>query len=197
MGLRDAQIQTKLIGLTDNTLTFDKAVDMAQIMEKAQIDSISIQEKIKSEGTSVSIHKLDKNGFTRNQNNKEFLCFRCGLLHKNISDCQHKNSVCNYCTKVGHLSKVCMANPNASVKFPKKFRSVSNTLTNKSNIKSLDLQNSIDSNDNLPDDASKGMNVINICTMDRSSDIYKKIILPVKLMANQYISSWIPELVSL
>ena len=104
-GIGNVQIQTKL--LSEKSLTFKKAFDMAVAMETASENSKSISNMSmtsQSQGASVNVlhkGKFKSSSFKNDKSGRSGGCFRCGNKH-NPDQCKYKESTCFGCGKVGH-----------------------------------------------------------------------------------------------
>ena len=115
-GINDEHIQTCL--LAESTLTYTKAVDIAQGMEAAARNSqILLSSTILS--TDGEIHKVCQ---TRRK------CYRCGKTNHIATQCRFKNAKCHNCGKEGHISTVCRS----------KVKSKPNVYVNRPAIKRID-----------------------------------------------------------
>ncbi len=111
VGIRNSATQKKLLG-EPNTLSFEKAVQIAVSMELAARDCAELNRATTgtfedSGRASVSgVHKLfDKRPQRGERQVKR--CYRCGNESHLANVCRHKDTVCGQCNKVGHLRKVC------------------------------------------------------------------------------------------
>jgi len=93
--------------LTENELTSTHAVEIAKGMEAA--DKKSRQFKGATDGV---MNKLTGNP-------PQQPCFCCGKQNHKASSYYFKDATCNHCGKKGHISKVCQAPRNPSVKSEK------------------------------------------------------------------------------
>ena len=102
-GLKSEQIQNKL--LTQEDLTFAKALSIAIAAETASKDAIELRSR------SSAIHKLEKsNGSHTNARNRpsaQGKCYRCLGKNHSPNDCYFKSTVCNRCQKTGHIQRAC------------------------------------------------------------------------------------------
>ena len=113
-GVKHDTIQTRL--LAEKELTFDKALQLAQAVEAAEMNS-----KVLKKGTVVVPHDVPseakvlyaKQGKIRDLEKAKGdrptpTCYRCGGPHL-APECSHIDTQCRYCKKKGHLAKVCRA----------------------------------------------------------------------------------------
>ena len=96
-GLRSEGTRKRL--LTEKTLTFAKAIDVAQNHETASKDTqMKAAEPLPSGNSTV--HKVtsppQKEG-----------CYRCGLTNHKAKDCRFKEATRHKCGKKGHIKRVC------------------------------------------------------------------------------------------
>ena len=107
-GTFDKRIQRRLLGEAD--LTYQKAYDLAMVMESAQKESNDLQQTTSQ--SAATLHAV-RGSNTRSGQLKTTLClgriascYHCGGQHK-TSDCCFKNEKCRYCGKKGHIVQVC------------------------------------------------------------------------------------------
>ncbi|KAK9963562.1 hypothetical protein ABG768_006735, partial [Culter alburnus] len=96
-GINDDVIQRRLLG--EATLSFTKAMEIAQGMESAALHAKDIQ---KASGSA----KSDVFHVTKAVKVKAVECYRCGGAHY-ASACKFKDTVCHNCGKKGNLAKKC------------------------------------------------------------------------------------------
>ena len=106
-----------LFKMKKEDLTFLKAIEIATQIE----DAAKCAKETVSQERSLDVHTVQKQKFKPSKNSKrsqqtkiqkkrdfpEGTCGRCGNSHS--KPCRFKESVCNYCQKVGHLEKVCLS----------------------------------------------------------------------------------------
>ncbi len=94
-GINDYVIQYRLLG--EATLSFTKAMEIAQGMESAALHAKDIQK---------ASDKLQSDVFhvTETVKVKTVECYRCGGAHY-ANACKFKETVCHICGKKGHLAK--------------------------------------------------------------------------------------------
>ncbi|XP_044166137.1 uncharacterized protein K02A2.6-like [Acropora millepora] len=121
-GLRKEPIQRKL--LSEKTLDFAKALQIAQSMEMAERKS----SELKDSGSSgmfktEEVHRLGAKArkpkkFSKEKGEKsKGACYRCGNTEHNSSECKYKKYRCDACGKVGHLKKVCRSKESKDAKY--------------------------------------------------------------------------------
>ena len=110
-GLKSEVMQKRL--LTEDDLTFESAVKLAQGMEAADRSATAFKEL---ESTASSVKKVIS---------QVKPCYRCGRSGHNEKDCKFRDAECHYCHKKGHIASVCRsknskfrppANPHTSRK---------------------------------------------------------------------------------
>lgn len=102
-GINNEACQRKL--LSEDGLTFAKALEIAMNMEIAQRD---VQQLRKGDGAAaVSVNKV--NGKQRHSPSAQKECYRCKGKNHSAADCYFKDSRCHKCNKVGHIQKACRA----------------------------------------------------------------------------------------
>ncbi len=92
-GLSNENIQRKL--LTEEALTFQRAVDTAMSMETVTRESQHLKSSLKVHAVSVSPPQGgDK-------------CFRCGKSNHHERDCYYREQLCHNCKRKGHIARLC------------------------------------------------------------------------------------------
>lgn len=113
-GLRSQKIKSRLI--EEKNLTFDKAKQIAISMEASgegvemlnrRIHDVNLSDIKKPQHQSSYGPSGSK--VTNKNTNK---CFRCGSETHLANTCAHKNTICGFCKKKGHLQRVCLAFTN-------------------------------------------------------------------------------------
>ena len=105
-GLRMIKIQQRLLQM--EKLTLAKAIEIAQSMEHAEINTKELQEQF-----ATKIHKVSrpKEQHDRrpdlHKKQSQTKCYRCGYTNHTADKCKYKEYTCNVCKKKGHLGKVC------------------------------------------------------------------------------------------
>ena len=110
VGLKDEATQRAL--LTESSLTFDKAVEVATAREAAAKDS----KEMGNRPTSINFSNNSKTKYNQKENNKQKSnstkampkspCNGCGGRHWK-SDCPFKNAECFSCHEKGHIKSKC------------------------------------------------------------------------------------------
>lgn len=105
-GINNDSIQRRL--LSETTLTFKKALDIALAQETAESNAKDLKRGQSSEVHTLShknnSHRYEQKNATGNPSSSE--CYRCGGRHL-AKDCRHRDTECNFCKKSGHLYKMC------------------------------------------------------------------------------------------
>ena len=137
--LRDRFIQginnsdTQHLLLTDKTMTFQKAVDLARSRETATKEIAGFSQplvevnRIHNSTHKSSVRKTKPPMGQSNANIKPSQpCSGCGGMHWK-KDCQFKNAECFHCHRKGHLAKCCRVpkNPNKSNNYGKAVNTIS------------------------------------------------------------------------
>lgn len=92
-------IQYRLLG--EATLTFKRALDIAQAMETAA-NNINDIKNANSGAQPCAVHLVSKE--KRGKLLKSMECYSCGGAHF-ANDCSFKDLVCHNCQKKGHIAK--------------------------------------------------------------------------------------------
>ena len=98
-GVCDDTLQRTLLAVAK--LTYDKAYELAVLHESAAQNS----HLLSSSTTAVQYTDPGLPG-TRDQSKKP--CYRCGGKHS-FKTCRFKDFVCNFCSKKGHIQRVCQS----------------------------------------------------------------------------------------
>ncbi|XP_078029629.1 uncharacterized protein LOC144465141 [Epinephelus lanceolatus] len=105
-GINDDRIQRRL--LSEDGLTFDKALQFAQAMEAANRDIVDLhgmKEQGKWSRMAGSVNKVND---TRSKPQRDMkTCYRCGGDSHLAKDCRFANEKCHNCGKVGHIKRAC------------------------------------------------------------------------------------------
>lgn len=112
-GIADERIQRLL--LTEKELTLDKAYKVCiaeetashdtNVLKGEHVNKIASQKEKKPTSTFARSSKSFEKKFTPTKKKK---CYRCGDESHLAPRCKHINTRCNFCKKIGHLSKVCL-----------------------------------------------------------------------------------------
>ena len=116
-GLRKEAIQRKL--LSERDLTFNKALQIAQSMEMAELQSAELKDTgLSGSASTATIHQINSKSMQSTQakpepkKEQDKECFRCGGKDHLANTCRFIKYKCNSCGKKGHLAKVCRSKPN-------------------------------------------------------------------------------------
>ena len=104
-GLTDATIQNRL--LTQKTLNFAKAVEMAKAMESAAKESQEFRQTERETTSSADAHRVTKQERRDEKVAKSKPCYRCGGRNHDAEECYYKDKDCFNCDKKGHTKKMC------------------------------------------------------------------------------------------
>ena len=100
-GVSSEACQRKL--LSEDRLTFARAVELAVNMETAHRDA---QQLRKCEEVTASVHKV-KEKQKWGSHIKQDGCYRCKGKNHSAAECYYKHAKCHKCDKVGHIQKAC------------------------------------------------------------------------------------------
>ena len=108
-GISDQRIQRRL--LAEPTLTFDKALELAQAAEAADRNARELDKGVQP----TPVHNVANTGGRSRQRggprqgggSRTSDCYRCGGRNHKPEHCHFKDSECHHCKKKGHLAKVC------------------------------------------------------------------------------------------
>ena len=105
-GLRSETTQKRLLAVPD--LKLQDALDMATAMEAAATNSKALQQNEVDSSASIKRFSSSSQQSSRPAAMKPAkLCYRCGQGDHHHSKCPHKETICHYCHKKGHLARVC------------------------------------------------------------------------------------------
>lgn len=108
-GLNQEHIQKRL--LAEKELTLDNAIKTAVAMETAGKDATELQTRRapvnKISHTQKQKQKPEHKQELKFPAKRNSQCYRCGGKHR-TNTCFHRNSMCTYCGKTGHLENVCL-----------------------------------------------------------------------------------------
>lgn len=104
-GVNHSGIQRKL--LSEGDITYTQAFTIAQSIEAAERDA----KKLGSSGDAVTTTPPPHTSIHHTHNpprssSSTLTCYRCGEPHL-ATHCRHKDTVCRFCKKRGHIAKVC------------------------------------------------------------------------------------------
>lgn len=114
VGVRDPHTKNRLMELSQgDDYTYAKAVSTAQALEAASKNSQECSGEVRASGSQVYQVKHSK-GKQQQQfrptshqpKSENSECYRC-LGHHKQQDCRHKNDICNFCKKMGHIYRAC------------------------------------------------------------------------------------------
>ena len=107
-GINNEATQRRL--LSEDKLTFKKALEIAQTQEMATTNARTLQKGnvATEEGTSETVHKVSpRRPTTRQQGNTG--CSLCGKPNHSRSEYRFKEARCHNCGKIGHIKSVCQS----------------------------------------------------------------------------------------
>ena len=119
-GIEDSAIQKRL--LSERTLDFQKALDIAASMEAASRDVKSMG--VDSVRQPISVHKMSSRRVPLPKSSSVSACYRCNGKDHSPNNCIYREYSCHFCKKKGHLKKA------------------RNKLRNRGNVKRLDDESS-------------------------------------------------------
>ena len=109
VGINDTRMQRRLLAEHYHDLTLEKVMDVCIAMEAAGTNVQSLQEtQGRPAATSINTVPSGKANKGRKTFQANKSCMRCGSDAHSSNDCKHKTTKCNFCSKIGHLERVCM-----------------------------------------------------------------------------------------
>ena len=104
--ISDQRIQRRLLAEPD--LTFDKALELAQVAEAADSNTCKLDQGMKT----TPVHNLTTSsrqggGPRKGGGPRASICYSCGGGSHKPDQCRFKDSECHHCKKKRHLAKVC------------------------------------------------------------------------------------------
>lgn len=112
-GLSDDDIRIKILQ-EKSKITYKEIVEFATNISMSKAEAV-----IHKKEPILQIKRQTNNTRTpKSQNNTSFKlpyhqCYRCGDTRHRANECRHKNTVCDFCGKSGHLSKICLQRINS------------------------------------------------------------------------------------
>ena len=104
--------------LSEKTLNFDSALQLAKAIESAERDTRHLQAQNQSTSTAPQVHYSSGQKVATNNEKGELtkqaspvVCYRRGGPHL-ASRCRFSQTVCHACKKRGHLARVCRSKAN-------------------------------------------------------------------------------------
>ena len=99
-GLRSEGTRKRL--LTENKLTFSKALEIAQSLEAATKDA-QLKFSDQAPNGPGTVHKVKSPPPKKTPE----ACYRCGLTNHKAADCRLKDATCHKCGRKGHIQRAC------------------------------------------------------------------------------------------
>ena len=120
-GINDDAVQRRL--LSEQNLTFDKALTTAQGLEAAAKNPRELHHDKKPSVGNGEVHKVARDSGPRRerregqtlQGGANTVRYRCGKPGHSPIKCRHRGAKCHSCGKVGHLRSVCRSKPQKAV----------------------------------------------------------------------------------
>lgn len=166
-GLRSKRTRSRLIEEKD--LTFEKALEIALSME-ASGEGAEIFEKRSHDVNYTDSRSMKVTNTTKKK------CYRCGSEAHLASVCRHKETVCSFCKKPGHLQRVCLKYQSQGEK------SKAIGMKKKMHANLLEAGNSSEEEERLQVNEPEIDEVLTleICKLDKSKSL-PKVILPLNV----------------
>ncbi|CAH2284829.1 zinc finger CCHC domain-containing 9-like [Pelobates cultripes] len=113
MGIASDAVLRRL--LTEEDLTFKKAMNMASIIEQASKDANVLHSRLdNTQEAELEVLKLDARAQSvpqgkrlSKQEHSHYKCYRCRATTHVATTCRFKDAKCHACGKMGHLQRVC------------------------------------------------------------------------------------------
>ena len=101
--MRDDTLQRRLLAVAK--LSYEKAYELAVLHESAAQNSRLLST---SHATPVAVHYCASSTNLSPEDAQPRQCYRCGGNHA-AKTCRFKDVVCNFCSKKGHIQRVCQS----------------------------------------------------------------------------------------
>ena len=124
-GIADIKVRKRL--LVERDLTFEKATQIANAIEGAEMESrrMDAGKKFKVEN-EAEVFKLES---------RKLKCYRCDDETHLAIKCRFKNTICNKCNRAGHIARACRSKGSSKDKGNQiKFQSSSDSIEIKEKI---------------------------------------------------------------
>ena len=102
-GVNDKVIQKRLLSETD--LSLDNMVKVAQAMESAAKNFVTMLNGVTGASRAEDVHKTDSQH--REKSAGKSSCYRCGSKDHLATSCRFKEVKCHGCGRIGHIKKAC------------------------------------------------------------------------------------------
>lgn len=172
-GLRNQRIRSRLI--EEKALTFDKAKDISLAMEASGEGAEVLNRKLHELNLIDNSAHHQRSSTSKVTNNTNKTCYRCGSETHLANVCRHKDTVCGFCRKKGHLQRVCLSTPPDS-----KFKKDDNKKL-KTHLVEEEGENDSDSGDETIDEIC----VIDVCNCNVSHENKPLSKIYIQLKVNQ------------
>ena len=109
VGINNENIQKRLLSVEYSKITFNKALEIATLLEQANTSAKVLQQN--SVETASDVNRVETSQRKPNNNrSRKKVCYRCGGKHDHTV-CRFKDSECYACGKSGHIASVCKSKP--------------------------------------------------------------------------------------